>query len=180
VRRFGFAAVACIPLRRAGTPVGLLLLYSAEPGCFDAELVALAERMAAGMSSALERLDAERRVRDSEARFRSLAHLAPDWYREQDERLRFTRLDGGLFPRVGIDPRALAQLRQGQVLDEDPITQMRTVVAGVQNGNVVIAEQGQIETTAAAYNQKTGAVQSMSLEQQLGLGKTLVHVQRTR
>ena len=118
-RRFGFAAVACIPLRRAGTPVGLLLLYSAEPGCFDAELVALAERMAAGMSSALERLDAERRVRDSEARFRSLANLASDWYWEQDESLRFTRLDGGIFARVGIDPRALVGKFRWDLADVD-------------------------------------------------------------
>ncbi|HEX6265629.1 MAG TPA: EAL domain-containing protein [Burkholderiales bacterium] len=72
-RRFGFEAVACIPLRRAGVPVGLLLLYSGEAGCFDAELIALAERMAASVSSALDRLDAERRMRHSRAMYEALS-----------------------------------------------------------------------------------------------------------
>lgn len=87
---------------------------------------------------------------------------------------------GGSVAALWIDPRTLGQLRQGQVIDEDPITQMRTVVTGVQNGNVVLAEQGQIETSAWAYNQQTGAIQTMQLEQQVGLGKTVVQVQRTR
>ncbi|HEX6317338.1 MAG TPA: PAS domain S-box protein, partial [Burkholderiales bacterium] len=101
-RRFGFAAVACIPLRRAGAPAGLLLLYSGEVGCFDAELIALAERMAANVSSALDRLDAERRVRDSEARFRSLANLSSDWYWEQDAELRFTWASPGAAERAPV------------------------------------------------------------------------------
>jgi hypothetical protein len=87
---------------------------------------------------------------------------------------------GGSLAALWIDPRALGQLRQGQVLDEDPITQMRTVVAGVQGGNVTLAEQGQIETTTATYNATTGVVQGSSLEQQVGLGKTVVQVRRTR
>jgi diguanylate cyclase (GGDEF)-like protein len=38
--------------------------------------------------------EAERALRESEARFRSLADLGSDWYWEQDERLRFTRFEG--------------------------------------------------------------------------------------
>ena len=74
-RRFGFASVACVPLRRAGTAVAMLALYAAETGYFDPELVTLVERMAANVGHALDRLDAERRMRESEARFRSLANL---------------------------------------------------------------------------------------------------------
>ena len=74
-RRFGFASVACIPLRRAGTAVAMLALYAAETGYFDPELVTLVERMAANVGHALDRLDAERRMRESEARFRNLARL---------------------------------------------------------------------------------------------------------
>src|SRR5262249_20791543 len=74
-RRFGFASVACVPLRRAGTAIAMLALYAAETGYFDAELVTLVERMAANVGHALDRLDAERRMRESEARFRSLANL---------------------------------------------------------------------------------------------------------
>ena len=74
-RRFGFASVACVPLRRAGKAVAMLALYAAETGYFDPELVTLVERMAANVGHALDRLDAERRTRESEARFRSLAKL---------------------------------------------------------------------------------------------------------
>jgi transcriptional regulator with GAF, ATPase, and Fis domain len=74
-RRFGFASVACVPLRRAGTAVAMLALYAAETGYFDPELVTLVERMAANVGHALDRLDAERRMRESEARFRNLAKL---------------------------------------------------------------------------------------------------------
>src|SRR6185436_14734686 len=45
-RRFGFASVACVPLRRAGKAIAMLALYAAETGYFDPELVTLVERMA--------------------------------------------------------------------------------------------------------------------------------------
>jgi diguanylate cyclase (GGDEF)-like protein/PAS domain S-box-containing protein len=106
-RRFGFAAVACVPLRRAGMAVGLLILYSAEAGYFDSELVTLVERMAANVGHALERLQAERELRESEERFRNLTELSSDWYWEQDEALRLTRVYGGFFGRLGIDPQTL-------------------------------------------------------------------------
>ncbi len=121
-RRFGFAAVACIPLRRGGTPLGLLILYSGEAGCFDAELVALAERMAANVSSALDRLDAARRLRDSEARFRSLANLSSDWYWEQDEELRFTWGSPGAEER-GAPVGATLGMRRWEVPDYEPLSQ---------------------------------------------------------
>jgi diguanylate cyclase (GGDEF)-like protein/PAS domain S-box-containing protein len=42
----------------------------------------------------LGRTEAERAVRESEARWRALTHLSSDWYWEQDAELRFTRLEG--------------------------------------------------------------------------------------
>jgi diguanylate cyclase (GGDEF)-like protein/PAS domain S-box-containing protein len=41
-----------------------------------------------------ERKEAEARVQESEARFRSLTDLSSDWYWEIDEEFRFTRFDG--------------------------------------------------------------------------------------
>lgn len=45
---------------------------------------------------------AERRLRESEERFRSLTELSVDWYWEQDEQYRFTRLSGGT---VRVNPQ---------------------------------------------------------------------------
>jgi diguanylate cyclase (GGDEF)-like protein/PAS domain S-box-containing protein len=42
----------------------------------------------------LGRAEAERSLRDSEARFRALTHLSSDWYWELDADYRFTRLEG--------------------------------------------------------------------------------------
>lgn len=41
-------------------------------------------------------------LRESEARFRSLAELASDWYWEQDENGRFTRVSGPVLAMLGI------------------------------------------------------------------------------
>ena len=48
-----------------------------------------------------ERKEAERRVRENEARFRTLTALSSDWYWEQDAQFRFVRLEGNLDERVG-------------------------------------------------------------------------------
>ena len=121
-RRFGFAAVACVPLRRAGAPVALLILYAAEAGTFDAELVTLVERMGANVGHALERLDAERRLGDSEARFRSLANLSSDWYWEQDHELRFTWGSPGAEQRGAPVGRTLGK-RRWEIAEYTPLSQ---------------------------------------------------------
>jgi len=41
-----------------------------------------------------ERVEAEAKLRDSEARFKALTELTADWYWEQDAEFRFTRLEG--------------------------------------------------------------------------------------
>ena len=79
-----------------------------------------------------------------------------------------------------VDPRALAQLRPGQVLDEDPVTNIKTTVAGGENGMIAVMEEGATEKSVMAYNQQTGMVQAMSLQTQNGLGTTVIQVQRTR
>ena len=44
---------------------------------------------------------------ESEARYRSLTELASDWYWEQDESLRFTRVSGPVLEMLGIQGDAL-------------------------------------------------------------------------
>ena len=58
----------------------------------------------------LERLVAERtaELRESEARYRSLTELASDWYWEQDEKGKFTKVSGPVLEMLGIRVEALA------------------------------------------------------------------------
>lgn len=57
----------------------------------------------------LEQAVAERtaELRESEARYRSLTELASDWYWEQDEHGRFTRVSGAALDMLGIPTEAL-------------------------------------------------------------------------
>ena len=48
-----------------------------------------------------ERKRAEEKLRESEARFRSLTEISSDWYWRQDENLRFTYLSEGVSERAG-------------------------------------------------------------------------------
>jgi diguanylate cyclase (GGDEF)-like protein/PAS domain S-box-containing protein len=50
----------------------------------------------------------DRKLRESESRFRHLTELSSDWYWEQDENLRFTFASSALLTCTGIDPAALA------------------------------------------------------------------------
>ena len=72
-REAGIAAVACIPLRRGGVVAGLLVLYSRGVGWFDSDLVTLAERMAASLSQALDRLDTQMREARLKAMYAALS-----------------------------------------------------------------------------------------------------------
>ncbi len=59
---------------------------------------------------------------------------------------------GGLW----AGPAALGHLRQGQVLDEDPVTKMRTVVSRVDNSSVVIASANAAGEIDNQYDLRTG------------------------
>jgi two-component system sensor histidine kinase/response regulator len=63
----GLGAVACLPLRRGGQPVGVLEVGAAGPGYFDAEVMALLEEMAQDLSYALDNLDRSRALAESHA-----------------------------------------------------------------------------------------------------------------
>lgn len=46
-------------------------------------------------------------LRESEARYRSLTELASDWYWEQDENMKFTRISGPVLEMLGIQDDTL-------------------------------------------------------------------------
>jgi diguanylate cyclase (GGDEF)-like protein len=61
-RAYGFAASAAFPLIVEGHVVGVLNLYAAETGFFDAEETRLLEELAADTSLGLEHIEQERRI----------------------------------------------------------------------------------------------------------------------
>jgi PAS domain S-box-containing protein len=76
--RLGIHSMAAVPLIVGEQAIGGLSVFSAEPRVFDAELIALLEEMARNLCFAFVKLDAERALSDSEARYRALVDTAPD------------------------------------------------------------------------------------------------------
>jgi len=71
-------------------------------------------------------------LRESEARYRSLTELASDWYWEQDENGKFTRVSGPVLEMLGISVEPLAGEQKVLPLDgwvEDERARFQALVA---------------------------------------------------
>jgi PAS domain S-box-containing protein/putative nucleotidyltransferase with HDIG domain len=80
----GFKSSVGLPLRLKGKVIGALTIYSVEPDFFDAEQLALMNEMSTEISFALDKLaseterkQAERKVLESEKRFRAIMEQSP-------------------------------------------------------------------------------------------------------
>jgi diguanylate cyclase (GGDEF)-like protein/PAS domain S-box-containing protein len=90
----------------------IVLLVTVAIAFYDARLSDQNARTAQTLKSVNEELlvrthraeQAELELRESGERFRSLTDLSSDWYWEQDEDLRFTRMSGGVLKKLGWDP----------------------------------------------------------------------------
>lgn len=74
-------------------------------------------------------------LRDSEARYRSLTELASDWYWEQDEKGRFTKVSGPVLEMLGLQVEGLADEAPNPALtasDEEVLEQLRALIAARQ------------------------------------------------
>ena len=90
----GLRAAAVFPIR-AGQRIAAVLEFTSrrirQP---DKRLWQTLGAIGTQIGQFLSRAEAERAVRESEARWRALTHLSSDWYWEQDAEFRFTRLEG--------------------------------------------------------------------------------------
>lgn len=83
---------------------------------------------------------------------------------------------GGLF----VDPRVLQQLRPDQVIDQDPVTGVRTVYAGVQDGCGIVVSQCARESTSFAYDLGSGLLRSSTMRQFGGVGTIQIDLRLAR
>ena len=82
------------------------------------------------------------------------------------------------FGGIWIPPAALARLRQGQLLDTDPITGSRITVAAVDASTVTLQEQASGFTIDLRYDRSTGAMTDLRLNDRTL--NQIVEMRRTR
>ncbi len=90
----GLRAAAIFPVRAAGEVRAVLEFGARRMRQPDKRLWQTLGAIGTQLGQFLGRADAQRELRESEARWRALTNLSSDWYWEQDAELRFTRLEG--------------------------------------------------------------------------------------
>ena len=112
-RESGLHAAVLFPVRAGARVAAVLEFTSRRMRQPDKRLWQTLGAIGAQIGQFLGRAEAERAVRESEARFRALTNLSSDWYWELDTEYRFTRLEGrnvaGGDP--GLQRRLIGQAR---------------------------------------------------------------------
>jgi PAS domain S-box-containing protein len=100
------AALCLIGITSAGGPLGSIPVY-ADVVTLQALLTALAVLTLSLSATGAASRAAHARMRESEARFRSLTEMSADWYWEMNEQLQFTAISGRVEATTGISPASL-------------------------------------------------------------------------
>ena len=115
----GLVAAVLFPVWTRGSVSGVLSVTSRRIRPPHKRVQQALHVIAAMVGQYLERAAAERAVRESEQRFRSLTHLSSDWYWEQDAEYRFTRVEGRnvTVPEDGQQHRLIGKRRWETALE---------------------------------------------------------------
>ena len=100
----GLRSAFALPIRLGDQILGALEFFHREEQQPDEWLLKTGAAMGVQVGHFMARAQAERELRESEARFRSLTGLSSDWYWEQDEEFRLTFMSSRFVERTGIDP----------------------------------------------------------------------------
>jgi PAS domain S-box-containing protein len=102
--RAGLRSAFALPICLGDQVLGALEFFHRDERLPDEWLLKTGVAIGNQVGSFMARKQAERELRQSEERFRSLTALSSDWYWEQDEQFRLTFLSSRFVERTGIDP----------------------------------------------------------------------------
>jgi PAS domain S-box-containing protein len=100
----GLRSAFALPIRLGDQVLGALEFFHRDTQQPDKWLLETGVAIGQQIGHFMARAQAERELRQSEARFRSLTGLSSDWYWEQDEEFRLTFMSSRFAERTGIDP----------------------------------------------------------------------------
>ncbi len=98
----GLRGAFALPVLMGDRVLGAIEFFSHDVRLPDDWLLQVTLAVGQQIGQLMARRQAEEALRESEARFRSLTELSSDWYWEQDEELRFTKMAGRVLDTFGI------------------------------------------------------------------------------
>ncbi|MEI8239095.1 MAG: PAS domain S-box protein [Actinomycetota bacterium] len=133
-REHGFASSVSLPVFIGDELDGVFSVYASESNAFDTHAVSLLEDLARQLGSGLQRLRNERRVIESEARYRLLAEHSSDVVCELDSDVLFTWVSPSMERVLGWAPDALIGTSAMDLLDPKGRVEMAAYAARVEAG----------------------------------------------
>jgi PAS domain S-box-containing protein len=147
-QRRGYGSCAAFPLCRNGVAIGVLAIYSREAAPFDEESLALMRGLADDMSFALDMLDheegrraAERALRDSEERYRTVVEQASDGIFVADEQRRLVDVNSAAEKLTGYARAELLAMTVPQLFDPEELRARPLELRTLPPGHALMTER---------------------------------------
>ncbi len=122
----GYVSVAALPLRQDGNTFGVLVVYAAEADTFGEREVSLLSDLAGDLAFGIQAIrtraqheQAERALRESEARFRTLVSSMDDIIFTLDTAQRHVGVFGHWLERAGLTPETFLGRTAREILGEE-------------------------------------------------------------
>lgn len=106
----GYESVALVPLRFGNVTYGLMQFNDKRIGRFNGEMISFMETVASAAALALSRLDAQKALLASEAKYRALFESAADAIFIVDEHLQFISVNKSACERLGYSEAELLSM----------------------------------------------------------------------
>ncbi|MGE3570825.1 MAG: PAS domain S-box protein [Burkholderiales bacterium] len=116
-----FRGALAFPVKAESRVLGVVSISARQIREPDGRLLSMVRTLGDQIGQFISRRRAERALRQSEARFRSLTELSADWYWEQDAELRFVSTAGQDRKRGGITAAQHDGLRRWELPGTEPL-----------------------------------------------------------
>lgn len=121
------ASIMYVPVRRERETVGILSIQSYTPRAYSAEDLRILQALADYCGGALDRIEAEHALQESEERYRGLVETTVDWIWETDTEGRYTYSSPKVHSLLGYTPEEVVGLRCFDFMVEEDAERARIV-----------------------------------------------------